>query len=231
MVPKRVAKSPAIVGLFAVLALVPCLALVFASHALADGLATQAGSALAQALPSSKPAPRPAPAAEAAPPAPAASASSAPSVRSSSKHSTKKPPPKGILVRAALVEKAVRSGQRPSGSPVAAEGARPAGVALSGVSGFGSGLHDGDIVVQVGGLKTPSVELVIVAVAGAVTSGATALSAIVWRDGEELPVTVEIPDLGQRKGADNKPQKAAKKAPAAASAKKRGDGHTAVGDR
>lgn len=233
MVPKRAAKSPVWIGLFAAFALIPCVAVVVGSQALADGLATQAGGALADALPPPPPPSLAAPVPEAATPAPSASASAPSEVRLSSKQSAKKSAPKGILVRAAAVERAVRSGQQPSGSPVPAAGARPAGVALSGVSGFGTGLHDGDIVVQVGGLKTPSVELVIVAVAGAVTSGATALSAVVWRGSEELPVTVEIPDMGQRKAAAAKPKTKPAKATkqAAASAKKRGDGHTAVGDR
>jgi hypothetical protein len=102
-------------------------------------------------------------------------------------------PSRGLLVRAAAVERAVRSGARPNGAPVPASGIRPAGVALYGVGGFGAGLRDGDVVTAVGGAMTTSVGMVIAAVAGAVRSGARGISAVVWRDQEKLNVTVEIP--------------------------------------
>lgn len=102
-------------------------------------------------------------------------------------------PSRGLLVRAAAVERAVRSGARPNGAPVPASGIRPAGVALYGVGGFGAGLRDGDVVTAVGGAMTTSVGMVIAAVAGAVRSGARGISAVVWRDQERLNVTVEIP--------------------------------------
>lgn len=102
-------------------------------------------------------------------------------------------PSRGILVRAATVERAVRSGASPNGAPVPASGMRPAGVALYGVGGFGAGLRDGDVVTAVGGAMTTSVGMVIAAVAGAVRSGAKGISAVVWRDQEKLNVTVEIP--------------------------------------
>lgn len=185
----------------------PLAATTAASRALSDELGERAGTALSEATTAAFPEAAP-PAIEVpeAPPAPSAEpeAQAPREERLSSKHlpaPTPKPaPPKGVLVREGVVERAVRSGVRPSGNPVASAGPRPAGVALAGVSGFGSGLRDGDIVTQVGGLATPSVEAVIIAVAGAVRSGATGISAVVWRGDASFPVTVEIPDLGQRGG-------------------------------
>lgn len=231
-------RRPARALLGLALLVVPAVGVTWASRALSDGLAAQAGAALSQAAEAAFA--RPAPEASAAPSAePAASAApEAAPVAEKSLSSKRSPapapkaaPPKGVLVREALVERAVRSGQRPSGNPVAAAGARPAGVSLAGVSGFGSGLRDGDIVTQVGGLATPSVEAVIIAVAGAVRSGATALSAVVWRGDSSFPVTVEIPDLGQRGGKRAAAAPKTPPKPAPLPREKRAHGDAVVGDR
>ena len=65
---------------------------------------------------------------------------------------------------------------------------RPSGVALYGVSAFGAGLLDGDVVTAVGGTTTTSAGMVIAAVAGAVRSGARAISAVIWRDQQQIRV-------------------------------------------
>lgn len=109
------------------------------------------------------------------------------------KHAT--PARKGILVRAATVARAVRMGGRPSGTPVPASGARPAGLELAGVSRYGSGLRDGDVLTQVGGTPATSEGAVVGAVAGALRSGARVITAVVWRGPQRLDVAVEIPRL------------------------------------
>jgi hypothetical protein len=108
----------------------------------------------------------------------------------------KKPAPlprRGLLVRAAVVARAVESGVRPSGVPVPATGQRPAGLALQGIGGFGAGLADGDVLTSVGGTPATSVGAVVGAVAGAIRSNAKALGAVVWRGDRRIDVTVEIP--------------------------------------
>lgn len=127
-------------------------------------------------------------------------------VRSPGERSSPELPPsprRGILVRSAIVAMAVQSGARPSGTPVAASGMRPSGVALQGVGVFGSGLRDGDVVTAVGGTTTTSAGMVVAAVAGAVRAGAKAISAVIWRDQQEIRVTVELPRITRRGRADS----------------------------
>lgn len=180
----------------------------------ADALGAAAGRALANA------APLPAPATDAPAfpdlplalgeplpyplPAPAVAGDApAPRPRAGRGLSAPRPPtrpaprarPRGILVRAAAVARAVRSGQRPAGHAVPASGARPAGVLLTNVSAFGTALRDGDLLVRVGGAPATSPAAVIAAVSGALRAGARVVTAEIWRAGERLPVAVEIPAL------------------------------------
>lgn len=104
----------------------------------------------------------------------------------------------GILVRAPLVAQAARSGARPSGSYVPAMGLRPAGLLLAGVSGFGSGLRDGDVLTSVGGVPATSVGAVISAVTGALAKHAPVITGEVWRGDTRLAVAVEIPVMTKR---------------------------------
>jgi len=105
-------------------------------------------------------------------------------------------PPKrhrGILVRTDAVVRAVRSGGRPSSVPAPASGARPAGLSLVGVSHYGTGLRDGDILTSVGGTPATSESLVVALVAGAIGQGAKVITGVVWRDNQRMDVAVEIP--------------------------------------
>lgn len=99
----------------------------------------------------------------------------------------------GILVRASVVRAAIARGGRPRGAPLAAEGERPAGLVLSGVSSYGSALRDGDVLTRVGGTPAISEGRVIAAVTGAVRSRAPAIDGEIWRAGRRIPVVVEIP--------------------------------------
>lgn len=112
------------------------------------------------------------------------------------------PPVLGILVRADAVRAAVARGGRPSGTPIAASGARPAGLVLHGVTGYGTALRDGDVLVQVGGTPATSEGRVIAAVSGAVRSRARAIDGEVWRAGRSIPVVVELPSF--RRARDKK---------------------------
>lgn len=115
--------------------------------------------------------------------------------------------PRGIFVRSATVERAIRMGGRPSGSPVPASGERPAGVALSGVTRYGSALRDGDVLTAVNGTPTPSAALAVGLIAGSVRRGATAISGVVWRGQQRISVTVEIPQI---KPSKRRPREAAR---------------------
>jgi hypothetical protein len=107
-------------------------------------------------------------------------------------------PARGIIVRRQTVQAAVHRGIRPSASPVAATARHPAGLVVTGWSAAGAGLMDGDIITSVGGRTPSAVDDVIAAVAGACKAGTYAVSGRVWRNGETLPVTVELPMPGNR---------------------------------
>lgn len=100
---------------------------------------------------------------------------------------------RGIIVRTDAVVRAVRSGGRPSSFPAPASGSRPAGLSLVGVSHFGTGLRDGDILTSVGGTPATSESLVVALVAGAIGQGAKVITGVVWRDNQRMDVAVEIP--------------------------------------
>lgn len=100
---------------------------------------------------------------------------------------------KGIIVRANAVAHAVRRGGRPSSVPAPASGQRPAGLSLVGVSHYGTGLRDGDVLTQVGGTQATSEGIVIGIVAGAISQGAKVITGVVWRGEQRIDVAVEIP--------------------------------------
>lgn len=96
-------------------------------------------------------------------------------------------------MRANAVVHAVRRGGRPSSAPAPASGQRPAGLSLLGVSHYGTGLRDGDILTHVGGTSATSEGVVIGIVAGAISQGAKVITGVVWRGEQRLDVAVEIP--------------------------------------
>ena len=116
-----------------------------------------------------------------------------PSVGSRSAQSGPKKHHRGVMVRADAVVRAVRSGGRPSSIPAIASGTRPAGLSLVGVSRFGTGVHDGDILTSVGGTPATSEGAVIGVVAGAISQGTKVITGVVWRDEQRIDVAVEIP--------------------------------------
>ena len=148
--------------------------------------------------------PRPRPNESASSPADAASVFfedlSDPDAASSITKSGKKKPPsntarpkRGIRVPAATVLRLANSGVRPSGVPVPADGDRPAGLALHGVSALGVGLRDGDVLTQVAGAPASSPGVVIGAVLAARQRRAPAMSGLVYRGSEKIALYVEMP--------------------------------------
>jgi S1-C subfamily serine protease len=97
------------------------------------------------------------------------------------------------LVRAAVVVRAIQAGGRPTGSPVAATGGRPAGLVLRGISRYGSALRDGDVLTSISGAKATSSSVVVGAVIGAIKARSRAITGVIWRGQERLTVTVELP--------------------------------------
>lgn len=107
-------------------------------------------------------------------------------------------PKKGVRVRAETVLRLANSGARPSGIPVPAHGERPAGLALSGVSGLGIGLVDGDVLTHADGRPARSAGDVIGVVIGARAQKAPEICGRFWRGGEPWNLIVEQPYLRRR---------------------------------
>lgn len=131
-----------------------------------------------------------------------------PERRAPRKASTRPKPSGGILVRRNVVRAAVKRGIRPSATPVAASGDRPAGLAVYGWGAAGAGLADGDIITRVGGRTPTSVDDVVIAVAGAYKTEAHVVSGQIWRSGRILAVTVELP-LPERRAQKPRPASSA----------------------
>jgi hypothetical protein len=99
----------------------------------------------------------------------------------------------GLLVPGGAVLRIVRSGLRPRGVPVPADGAHPAGMLLEGVSALGVGLQDGDVLTRVAGAPASDAGDVIGAVIAARGRLARSISGVFWRDGQPWQLTVEQP--------------------------------------
>ncbi|EYF07337.1 hypothetical protein [Chondromyces apiculatus] len=187
----------------------PLLLLPLATGALADGLGRRGAIQLAGLTahveawrtPSPSPfavyldAPAPVPVRDEPPEADAsalrhASAARAPSARQQSAGKTR-----GLRIRVDTVLRAARSGARPTGTPTPARDPRPVGLTLQGVSQFGAGLVDGDVLTHISGAPALSAGTVIGAVVGALRAGAPMLGAVVWRGDQPIQVTVELPRL------------------------------------
>jgi hypothetical protein len=104
-------------------------------------------------------------------------------------------PKKGVLVRAETVLRLARVRAIPGGVPVRAEGERPAGIALVGVSGLGVGLVDGDILTHAGGRPARCQADVIGMVIASRGANATQVTGRFWRAGEYYNLVVEQPYL------------------------------------
>jgi len=101
--------------------------------------------------------------------------------------------PKGIRISAETVLRLADSGARPRGIPVKAEGQRPAGILLVGVSALGVGMKDGDVLVEAAGKPALQTAEVIRAVIAARAAHAKEVSGRFWRGGEYWLLVVEQP--------------------------------------
>ena len=102
-------------------------------------------------------------------------------------------PKRGVRVSAATVLRLANSGARPSGIPVPAEGPRPAGLMLTGVSALGVGILDGDVLTHAGGRPALSEADVVSLVIAARGRQVSAIGGRFWRNGEPWNLVVEQP--------------------------------------
>jgi hypothetical protein len=114
----------------------------------------------------------------------------------------KRAPAKGIFVSAATVLKLASRGGRPRGTPVKAQGARPAGLRLAGVSGLGIGLEDGDVLTRALGRPALSASSVVESVIVARSKRMKVLDGEFYRGNDRYVIQVEQPYLEAMSTAD-----------------------------
>lgn len=102
---------------------------------------------------------------------------------------------RGIHVGAKTVLSLAERGTRPSGIFVQAEGKRPAGLMLLGVSSLGVGLRDGDILTHAAGQRATSEGQVVSLVLSARGARQAQIGGRIWRDGVSFPLVVDQPYL------------------------------------
>jgi hypothetical protein len=174
----------------------PLLAL--ANRSLADVIARRAATALDRAIHSVSPKPAPEPHWTFVEPELEASELDPEIEPAKLVLAAKRIPQKGIRVRADAVLRLANSGTRPMGIPTPAHGARPAGLALVGVSGLGVGLIDGDVLTQAAGRPALSTADVIGVVIGSRAQHVPEICGRFWRKGEPWNLVVEQPYVAPR---------------------------------
>jgi hypothetical protein len=102
------------------------------------------------------------------------------------------PPKATIVVPAALVAKALERRDVGATNATAPDGS-PLGARLAGVSKYRAGLRDGDVVVAIGGTRTPTVEAMVGAAMAAASSGAGRISGRIVRGDATFAVVLELP--------------------------------------
>jgi len=185
---------------FALLALaLPAVALRAWSTAYADAL----GSSIASGLIAVLPAPAPASGEDLlAEPDPLFEADEAGPVQSVALDPKRPRPPlhvrgagavRGIRISSAQVLALAARRAMPSAVFVKANGQRPSGLLLSGVSALGVGLQDGDVLTEAAGQKATSTAAVVGVVLAARARKAPEISGRFYRGGVPFSLTVEQP--------------------------------------
>lgn len=106
---------------------------------------------------------------------------------------TDKTPVQGtIVVPASAVTRAMKRRDVSATNAVAADGT-PLGARIAGVSRYGTGLRDGDVVVSVAGTRTPTVAAMVSTAMQAAGGGATRLSGRIVRGSAAFSVVIELP--------------------------------------
>jgi hypothetical protein len=138
--------------------------------------------------------------------APAPAAALEPAKGRSTKARHKPAAPRALFVSADTVLKVATTRVRLSGVPVAAEGARPAGLRLSGVAALGVGLLDGDVLTRALGVPALSRARVVNAVLVARARRQKILEGEFFRGTERWVIRVEQPYLAEPKSALAEPE-------------------------
>lgn len=102
------------------------------------------------------------------------------------------PVAKAFFVPVAAVTRALERRDVGAANAILPDGT-PVGARLVGVSKYGTGLRDGDIVVSVNGTRTPTVDAMVSAAMGAVSAGATRIGGRVLRGDATYGVILEVP--------------------------------------
>jgi hypothetical protein len=109
-------------------------------------------------------------------------------------------PKHGIRVSQASVLRLARARVIPSGQFVAASGARPSGLKLSGTSALGIGVADGDVLTHVSGVPVTDKGQVVNLVLQARARNATQIAGRFYRGEEPWLLLVEMPYLPRSAG-------------------------------
>ena len=99
----------------------------------------------------------------------------------------------GVFISSAQVLALAARRAMPHAQPVQATAQHPAGLLLRGVSGWGVGLEDGDVLTEAAGQKASSVALVVGVVLSARGRQVPAISGRFFRGGMPFALTVEQP--------------------------------------
>ena len=97
-----------------------------------------------------------------------------------------------IFVPAPVVARALERRDVGATNALAPDGSH-LGARLAGVGKYHAGLRDGDVVVFVGGTRTPTVSAMISAAMQSATNGAPRISGRILRGGEAMAVVLEVP--------------------------------------
>lgn len=102
---------------------------------------------------------------------------------------------KGVFVSGDQVLRLSKVAKVPASRFVPAQGARPAGLQVAGVNGYGIGVKDGDVLTQVAGATVTSSAAVISTVLKLRAKRVLAISGEFWRGGERFQITFQMPYL------------------------------------
>ncbi|MGC4068064.1 MAG: hypothetical protein QM784_26135 [Polyangiaceae bacterium] len=98
-----------------------------------------------------------------------------------------------LRVSEATVLRLANAGRKPTGRPVPAEGARPAGIQVFGASALGLGVRDGDVLTHVSEVPVTSVGQVVALVIAARGARQKAIVGRLWRGERSYLIVVEQP--------------------------------------
>jgi hypothetical protein len=104
------------------------------------------------------------------------------------------PPPAAVRIPPAKIQWAIDDrGAHIHTKTVRGADGKPAGIRISGVSGLGTGLRDGDVIVAVEGAPAMDEEAATDLALSAIARGSSTLHATAMRGDRSFPITAELP--------------------------------------